>query len=132
MPRSSPFTTTPDFTNLCNHETAVFKGTLISSAISNHCLLLNLSSIISSNLSRSETFLFFTSTLSINEMIWVACRYNGSTRDRQASKSSYVMPTSRDGIISSLLFSAEISAEGWDDNPYHQRLSPFVQYPSSS
>ena len=59
MPRSSPFTTTPDFTNLCNHETAVFKGTLISSAISNHWLLLNSSSITLSNRSRSETFLFF-------------------------------------------------------------------------
>ena len=115
MPRSSPFTTTPDFTNLRNHESAVFKGTPISLAVSAHWFLLNLSSIISSNLSRSEIFLFFTSMLFINEMIWVACRYNGSAIDRQASKSSYVISTSRDGIISSFLFSAEISAEGLND-----------------
>ena len=47
----------------------------------------------------------------------MACRYNGSAIDRQASKSSYVMSTSRDGIISTLLFSAEISAEGVNDTP---------------
>ena len=41
-----------------------------------------------------------------------------SAIDRQASKSSFVMPTSRDGIISSLLFSAEISAEGLNDTPH--------------
>ena len=111
-PRSSPFTSTPDFTNLCNHVTAVFNGTPISSATCNHWLLLNLSSIISSNLSRSETFLFFTSTLSINEMIWVACRYNGSTRDRQASKSASVMPTSHDGIIPSFCSLARYQQQG--------------------
>ncbi|MCI6460763.1 MAG: hypothetical protein MSA35_05290 [Prevotella sp.] len=47
----------------------------------------------------------------------MAYRYNGSAIDRQASKSSYVMPTSRDSIISFLLFSDAISAEGWNDNP---------------
>ena len=71
--------------HLFSHVAAVFNGTPISSATCNHWLLLNLSSISLSNRSRSETFLFFTSTLSINEMIWVACRYNGSAIDRQAS-----------------------------------------------
>ena len=33
VPRSSPFTTTPDFSNLRNHESAVLKGTPISSAV---------------------------------------------------------------------------------------------------
>ena len=42
----------------------------------------------------------------------MACRYNGSAIDRQASKSSYVMPTSHDGMIPSFLFSDEISAAG--------------------
>ena len=58
-PRFSPFTTTPDFTILFSHVAAVFNGTPISSATSNHCFLLNSSSILLSNRSRSETFLFF-------------------------------------------------------------------------
>ena len=40
-----------------------------------------------------------------------------SAIDRQASKSSYVMPTSHDGIIPSFLFSAEILAAGWNGYP---------------